>query len=113
MVCGSPSDPPEIVSNQCLRLDKREYLVGFDGSLYKRTEAPNDKRRLNNNPVFLYRLTAQEKFRARALGKLIPAGPRVAVHGQRDASTMKKYLPDGVTLVHGGADKPLGALPSV
>jgi len=25
---------------------------------------------------------------------------------------MKKYLPDGVTLVHGGADEPLGALPS-
>jgi len=48
-----------MVSNHCLRLDKRKHLVGFDGGLYKRTEAPNDKRRLNNNPVFLYRLTAQ------------------------------------------------------
>jgi hypothetical protein len=102
-----------MVSNQCLRLDKREHLVSFDSSLYKRTKASYDKRRLNNNPVFLYRLTAQEKLRARALGKLIPAGPRVAVHGRRNPSTMKKYLADGVAFVHGGADEPLGALPSV
>ena len=101
-----------MVRNQCLELDKRDYLVSPYRRLYQRPKASYDKGSQNLDSVFLNGLTAQQKLSTSALRKQMPSGKSVMVNSGEDTSTMKKYLTNGMPLILGITDKMLRLLPT-
>ena len=79
-----------MVRNQCLELDKRDYLVSPYRRFYQRPKASYDKGSQNLDSVFLNGLTAQQKLSTSALRKQMPSGKSVLVNGGEDTRTMKK-----------------------